>query len=161
VNGVNPGKAKGSRACAQGRYPRLGAGRTFRARSLGTGIALLLGTISLACSALPDLDRPPTGGGPPAENECAVEIVNQSGVPMGVTIHTRSTYDLGIVQPGRSVRYKEECTPRTWTVTGLPRLEPVRDPEDGAAEPPTRPPPSGMVTRQVEVRPGEVTRVVL
>lgn len=125
------------------------------------GAVLSLGTIFLACSALGELDRPPTGGGPPADNECAVEIVNQSGVPMGVTIHTRSTYDLGVVRPGRSVRYKEECTARTWTVTGLPRLDPVRDPEDGASEPPTRPPPPGMVTRQFEVRPGEVTRVVL
>jgi hypothetical protein len=87
---------------------------------------------------------------------------------MAVTLHARETRGLGTIQPGRSVRYSEECTSRTWTVTGVPR----QAPKAGDSGPPTTQEPTPgtpgpnnaslhPVSVQVEVRPGHVARVVL
>ena len=81
---------------------------------------------------------------------------------MAVTVHARSTYDLGVLRPFQTTRYAEECTARSWTVTAIPRSTPGADAENEGLEPQTgfksAPTP---VTRQVEVRPGEVSRVEL
>ena len=116
----------------------------------------------MACGPLPQLQHARPAPGEPASNECALDIVNGQDVPMAVTIHARNTYDLGVLRPFQTTRYAEECTARTWTVTAIPRLATGKDAEDEGKPPPTgfRYAPSP-VTQQVDVRPGEVSRVEL
>ena len=81
---------------------------------------------------------------------------------MAVTVYARSVNDMGVVQPGRSVRYQEECTPRSWTVSAMPRTQRPPGPDEENQTPtnmaPRIPPP---IRVTVDVRPGEVSRVEL
>lgn len=134
-----------------------------RSRAPALRAAALVATLALLSSACSrQLRRAEPSAGPPASNECAVDVVNVQDVPMAVTLYARDANDLGVLAPGRTVRYAEECTPRSWTVSALPRTSPQPEPEGL----PTRAEPtSGVAPRPVsvtvEVRPGHVARVEL
>lgn len=116
------------------------------------------------CGTLPAPRHAPLSPGPPADNECAVDIFNGQDVPMSISLQSRAANELGTLEPSRTFRYAEECTPRTWTITGVPRSVPVSKPEDEARSSGSvraRIEPPGVVTQSVEVRPGVVVRVVL
>ena len=127
------------------------------------GFTTVVALLVTACGTLPSLRRPEPSRGPPADNECAVDIVNGRGVALAVTLYSRSANDLGVLQPSRTVRYAEECTPRSWTVNGIPRSvadpDPKQPPQQVEGVPVLNVP--GVVSQTVEVRPGVVVRVVL
>ena len=129
------------------------------------GVLLVL-FLCAACGTR-GLRQPAASAGPPAENECAVDVVNGSSLPMAVVVYSRSANDLGILEPSRTVRYVEECTPRSWTVTGIPRSVPGSQPTQPPSQPsepdlaPPTPERSGPVSQTVDVRPGTVVQVVL
>ncbi len=119
--------------------------------------------LALSACGMNSLRSPPPAAGPPAENECAVDVVNGRSVPMGVTLYSRSANDLGVLQPSRTVRYAEECTARSWTVTAIPRSTPAPDPKEPTKEPWSDPVPDNPrpFSQTVDVRPGTVVQVVL
>lgn len=125
-------------------------------------LGIVAGLVAGACGPTQGRRQPEPSVGPPADNECAVDIVNGHDYPLAVTLYSRSVNDLGVLGPSRSVRYAEECTARAWTVRAYPSAAPKPDPGDSPNAPtPVRPDLPSSVTRSVDVRPGVVVQVVL
>ncbi len=102
----------------------------------------------------------PDPGAPVPVGECHVEVANQLAVPISVTASGRSTRALGLLPPGATVRYREDCDAGTVRVVAQIRESPPGIGPDG------RPTVQGASefgerteVQMVQPRPGELVRV--